>query len=735
MKKSLLILLTLFALQSLVFSQQAWQWQNPWPQGNDLRTVWVFDSLTMLAGGDNGTMLKTTDRGLSWRIQYIQPGNYVSSLHFIDRKTGWAAVATYGTIQYVFKTTNQGDTWSIVSEIDDSAFPKLFFVNERCGWMVGCAGDQIFRTTDGGTSWTHHSLDSLPQSTSEFFVDSLTGWVVGIGAVIGKTTDGGNTWQQQFLDRSNVEQLLSVCFVDDSTGWTAGSSQGQPYVANTTNGGLTWQTQFAPNVDDIVLDIAFADQHIGAAISSGGMVYSTTDGGVTWSFIQTPSRSTKSALLSICFSDKKNGWAAGEKGYVYQSKNGGENWQEMSHGSRATLNSVQFIDSLNGFATGVNGIVLITTDGGTTWSSHVIDSLATFNHVTFSSRSTWWVVGVRLLEYYRMGELASSHDGGMSWDTTSFPGFNGFVSIDFADEMHGWILGQRGYNRIVFKTTNGGANWLLEVADTLAYASLTNSIKFIDTLDGWIAGVGTTLLNTIDGGVTWTEKSNGIVTGTSDLCFFNRLRGWAVGGSEVFYEEPAGGYGDIWYTSDGGGNWILQDGTALDDYTALSCPDSLNGWAVGYRGLLHHTSDAGIHWSPQQIPFSRSFYSVGFIGPATGWICGDNGAIFKTTNGGITSVGPRGASEGLPPRFALLQNYPNPFNPSTVIEFDLPRKDFVSLDLYDILGQKVRSITSGTLDAGRHSVRFNDAGLPSGVYFYRLLTNTGILVRKMLILQ
>lgn len=82
-------------------------------------------------------------------------------------------------------------------------------------------------------------------------------------------------------------------------------------------------------------------------------------------------------------------------------------------------------------------------------------------------------------------------------------------------------------------------------------------------------------------------------------------------------------------------------------------------------------------------------------------------------------------SEVLPTSFALGQNVPNPFNPATRISFDLPRASEVQLDVFNILGQKVRTLVEGYLPAGTHEVIFDGRGdqyqiLASGVYFYRL---------------
>lgn len=94
----------------------------------------------------------------------------------------------------------------------------------------------------------------------------------------------------------------------------------------------------------------------------------------------------------------------------------------------------------------------------------------------------------------------------------------------------------------------------------------------------------------------------------------------------------------------------------------------------------------------------------------------------------------------LPTEFALRQNYPNPFNPSTTIEFSLPHSAPVTLEVFNLLGQQVRTVLNETRSAGVHRITFdavNDNGtaLASGVYFYRLRAGSATLTRKMTLLK
>ncbi len=99
----------------------------------------------------------------------------------------------------------------------------------------------------------------------------------------------------------------------------------------------------------------------------------------------------------------------------------------------------------------------------------------------------------------------------------------------------------------------------------------------------------------------------------------------------------------------------------------------------------------------------------------------------------VTSV--KEVENEIPQRYALEQNYPNPFNPSTVIRFTIPKSSFVTLTVYNMLGEAVASLVKQTLAAGTFETEMNASNLPSGAYFYRLTTDGFTQAKKMMLLK
>lgn len=89
----------------------------------------------------------------------------------------------------------------------------------------------------------------------------------------------------------------------------------------------------------------------------------------------------------------------------------------------------------------------------------------------------------------------------------------------------------------------------------------------------------------------------------------------------------------------------------------------------------------------------------------------------------------------IPKVYKLYSNYPNPFNPSTIIKFDLPKRNHVSITIYDMLGQQVHKLLNEGMEPGRYEVKWDVANISSGIYFFEMKTSDFIQVNKMVIMK
>lgn len=91
--------------------------------------------------------------------------------------------------------------------------------------------------------------------------------------------------------------------------------------------------------------------------------------------------------------------------------------------------------------------------------------------------------------------------------------------------------------------------------------------------------------------------------------------------------------------------------------------------------------------------------------------------------------------EVVPTQYDLSQNYPNPFNPTTTIRFSLPQAAQLKINLYNMLGELVKTLADGTYEIGYHKILVDAASLPSGTYVYRIESPGFVQVKKMVLLK
>ncbi|MBA4312999.1 MAG: hypothetical protein C0417_10255 [Chlorobiaceae bacterium] len=180
-------------------------------------------------------------------------------------------------------------------------------------------------------------------------------------------------------------------------------------------------------------------------------------------------------------------------------------------------------------------------------------------------------------------------------------------------------------------------------------------------------------------------------------------------------------------------NWNeVNTGIADAQVTSLATSGS-NLFAV-MNSKVYLTTNNGTSWTNINTGLENSYADV-ILTSGTYIFTGTygDGIWRRSLSEIITSV--EQINSHIPEKFALNQNYPNPFNPSTTIQFDIPKASFVTLKVYNVLGQEVATLVNENKKIGRYEVEFDGARMASGVYFYKLQTNHFTKTMKLLLIK
>ncbi len=305
------------------------------------------------------TLLLLNFTKAQWIAQTSGTTNVLNSVYFINSDTGYA-VGGNGTI---LKTSNGGIAWKMLSS--GGTFNSVYFPDANTGYAVGKGGygGLIFKTINGGSTWTslYYGSQSLQSLNSVYFINSDTGYAVGYPGFIIKTTNGGRNWIYLINEGG---YFYSVYFTDANTGYVAGGSL-EPFIFRTANGFNTWiSSNCVKHLRTWAFNsVYFPDANTGYAVGGKGTIIKTSDGGNSWDSLLS---GTKYNLNSVYFINSDTGYAVGDNGTILKTSNGGTIWIVSSSGTTNVLNSVYFINSDIGYAVGDGGTILKTNNGGGT---------------------------------------------------------------------------------------------------------------------------------------------------------------------------------------------------------------------------------------------------------------------------------------------------------------------------------------------------------------------------------
>lgn len=186
----------------------------------------------------------------------------------------------------------------------------------------------------------------------------------------------------------------------------------------------------------------------------------------------------------------------------------------------------------------------------------------------------------------------------------------------------------------------------------------------------------------------------------------------------------------------GGENWTAESSHNITwngyGITAIDIAYSTNNGSDWITVTTNQMANTGSYsWTVPNTPSSQCKVKISAAGNST--IRSFSTGTFTISSLAETSRQTYNTEKPLD--YELRQNFPNPFNPSTTIRFGLPEKTMVTLTVFNQLGQRVTLLAQETMDRGYHTVSWNAANMPTGIYFYELKTEKFTSVKKLLLLK
>jgi photosystem II stability/assembly factor-like uncharacterized protein len=699
------------------------QWiQTNGPFGNGTIRTLAVSGNNLFGGSYELGVFLSTNNGDSWS-QTSMTNKAVQSLY---------AFGTYifaGTTDGAYLTTDNGQNWSQISSI-----PMLTFTSIGTTIYAGTSSG-VYSSVDNGSSWVSAGLQSsivnvLYTKGNDLIAGLLQTYPTGPGIYI--STDQGTNWTSMGLDKLNIYAINSLGSRIFALAYQ-GNEAGSFYV--TTDTGANWTSSSIEYRSFKSLAVFGDTLFVGTdnlTLTFGNQIYRSLDYGATWTDIS-KGLSYYSAVQAIAIKGNSIFAAteipSGSTSDVYRSTNNGNSWQVVNNGMfyKYILSFASVGTDI--FAGTYAGGIYYSADNGNNWFA-VNTGLPNGAVWSLAASGNVLLAGVG----FDNNGISRSTDHGSSWSSSGLTACT-VEKIALQNNMIYAATTTASSGGGVYVSADTGLSWTLlglQYKDIISLAVSGNSI-FAGTADSGV-------YRSTDNGASWATANNGITN--LDITSLIPYGGKIIAGTFG---------GGVFITTDNGNNWTAANVGFPSDYCYVNTIISANSTIIA--GLITSTSsakdvvyistDGGANWINKSdgldpvLASTQSLFTVNnyvFMGSHIVNGQGDFGkSVWRRSLSELTKVEEYAGQKA--EQYSLQQNYPNPFNPSTTITYSLKERTRVSIIVYDILGNAVKTLVNEEKPAGHYEAGFNAANLSSGVYFYTLRAGTFSETKKLMFIK
>jgi photosystem II stability/assembly factor-like uncharacterized protein len=681
-------------------------------------------------------------------------GPYRAEVHaFIETNDGYLLAGTHPI--EIFRTTNEGLTWDSsgtgLPDLIDTPFKVNVLVKDNNGEIYCGSELGVHYSDDNGHNWQDRSYG---YQVYTLVINSL-GYLYSGGFQTGIyfSSDKGINWQR--IDNGSIIEFVRALEILDDDKLIAGTSHGVYY---STDGGVSWNQSTGLIASSYVHCLTINSDTLFAGTTLGPFI--STDNGVNWA--QRINGIEDYDIAALTSNESGLVYAGTTTGGIFLTTDGGNNWWPVNNGIQSK-NIISIYCDGNGrlYCSTYTGETYKSINNGNTWILlYPKFFLSDINKILQDQNNHLFVSS------YSSG-IMRSEDNGENWEFRNTNLIYPYViSYYLSTSASQFVVGNGWNGTSLFRSTNNGLDWQEMICDTIS--DLTN-MGFSPGGTAFLVSYGK-MYRSDDDGESWSSIAENYDFGVAfdfDFPISNKiLLGcdaglyWSSNNGDD-WEEFVGftsapvylvhsldslkfivnaDFSQLKYTSDFGKSWIdikngLPNNFIFTNVYSMASGEifaSLSTNSQNYR--IVKTVDYDFYWTPidGNLP-SGTIRSM--------WLENDNRllvslgsefGVYRTLES-VSSI--KFENNNKPDGYALFNNYPNPFNPTTKISYEIPERSFVTVKVFDVLGNEVATLVNEEKFTGSYEVDFKPNRLTSGIYFYRLQADSYAETKKMILLK